>query len=126
VPIRHQTVIAAGAIPQYRAVMRGAVDPTTQGKTAQLPTAVSSPFFAASNNLIDAVAGDLVHVIQEGQAIGTANAAILRGQELVMDVNGRLGPAAGAPPEQVVGVAEEPAAALGDFFSYTIRVYKTA
>jgi hypothetical protein len=123
VPIMHETVIAAAAIPQYRATMRGAIDTTTQGKTAQLPTAATSAYFGASNNLIDAVAGDLVHIIQQGRAIGTANAAILRGEKLIMDVNGRLGPAADAVGEQQVGVAEEAAAALGDFFAYTIRVF---
>jgi hypothetical protein len=106
--------------------MRGAVDVTTNGKTAQLPTLASTPFFGASNNKADAAAGDQLHIIQMGQAIGTANAAITRGQELIMiAVTGKLAPATGVPPEQIVGVAEENASA-NEFFAYTIRVYKTA
>ncbi len=123
VPIQDEVVIAAGAIPAYRAVMRGAIDAVTQGRTAQLPTAATSAFFGASNNVIDAIAGDDVHIIMQGRAIGTANAAIARGDKLIMDVNGRLGPAADAIGEQQVGVAEEAAAVLGDRFAYQIRVF---
>jgi hypothetical protein len=113
VPIRSEVVIAVGAIPPYRATMRGAINATTQGKTAQLPTSAIVPFFGASNNLIAAVAGD----------DGTANAPILRGAYLIMDVNGKLGPATLADNEQIIGVAEEAAAADGDFFAYTIGVF---
>lgn len=123
VPIRSEVVIAAGTIPAYRATMRGAIHTATQGKTAQLPTSAIVPFFGASNNLIQAIAGDDVHIIMEGQAIGTANAAITRGAYLIMDVNGKLGPATLADNEQIVGIAEEAAAADGDFFTYTIRCF---
>lgn len=124
VPIQDEVIIAGvGGIPAYRAVCRGPIDATTQGRTGILPAAATTPFFGASNNLIDAVAGDDVHIIMEGRAIGTANAAIARGDKLIMDVNGRLGPAADAVGEQQVGVAEEDAAALGDRFTYEIRVF---
>lgn len=121
--VNDETVIAAGAIPIYRAVCRSAIDATTQGRTCILPAAATTPYFGASNNLIAAAIGDQVHIITEGRAIGTANAAITRGQYLIMDANGKLGPSAAADKEQIVGVAEEAAAADGDFFTYTIRPF---
>ena len=123
VPIQSEVAIAAAAIPAYRVVMRGAIDATTQGRTAQLPTAATSPFYGASNNVIAAVAGDDVHIIQQGRAIGTANAAIARGAKLITDVNGKLGTALDVVGEQHIGIAEEAAAVDGDFFSYEIRPY---
>ena len=123
VPIQHTTVIAAGSIPAYRVVTRGAVNATTQGQTAQLPVAATTPFFGASNNLIDAVAGDQVHIIQTGRAIGTANIAIARGDKLITDVNGKLGPALDVVGEQHIGIASESAGADGDRFTYEIRPY---
>lgn len=122
VPIQSQIVQAAAAIPAYRATMRGAVNATTQGKTAQVTAASTSAFFGASNNPIAAVLGDDVQIIQLGQAIGTANAAVARGDYLTPDATGKLGPTV-ADKAQVVGVAEEAAAADGDFFSYTIRCF---
>ena len=122
-PILHETVIAESAIPKYRCTMRGAIDTATQGKTAKLPTGATAPFFGVNNNLIDAAAGEGIHLIITGRAIGTANAAITRGQRLIMDVNGRLGPAADVVAEQVIGIAEEAAAALDDLFSFTITNY---
>lgn len=123
VPIQSEVVQAAAAIPVYRVVMRATIDPVTQGRRAQLPVGATSPFFGASNNLIAAVAGDDVHIIQQGRAIGTANAAIVRGDKLITDVNGKLGPAADVVGEQHIGIAEEAAAVDGDFFSYEIRPY---
>lgn len=123
VPIQHEVVQAAGAIPPYRVTMRGNINTTTQGRTAQLPTGATAPFFGASNNLIAAVLGDDVHIIQQGRAIGTANAAIARGDKLITDVFGKLGPALDVVGEQHIGIAEEAAALDGDFFSYEIRPY---
>lgn len=123
IPIQHETVIAHNAIPIYRATTRSTVDPTTKGKRAKLPAAATDAFFGASNNLIAAADGDLVHIIQQGRAIGTANAAITRGQYLIMDASGKLGPATLVAGEQIIGIAEEDAAADGDFFAYTIRVF---
>lgn len=124
VPIRHETVIAGDTFPPYRAVVRGAINTATQGKTAEFPAAATDAFFGAGNNLLEVPEGGDLHIIMEGQAIGTAGAAITRGQYLIMEAaTGKLLPATMADNEQIVGIAEEAAAAEDDYFAYTIRCF---
>jgi hypothetical protein len=123
VPTQSMYAIATGAIPSYRVVVRDVVDASTNGITAKLPAAATDPILGVANNGIAAVAGDQVHVIQEGRAWGVANAAIARGDRLITDVDGRLGPALNVVGEQHIGIAEEAAGALGDIFAFQLRPY---
>jgi hypothetical protein len=115
-------VIAESAVPAKRVVMRGAVNTSTQGKTAKLPTSATAVFFGVSDNILDSSTGEQVTIIRQGQALGVAAAAITRGQRLITDVAGKLSPAADAVGEQVIGVAEEDAA-IDAWFAFTITNY---
>ena len=108
-PQRRSYIAAAAGMTRGLALVQGAND-----STLAIAAAANAPAFAILEETI-VNAGDTISAVYQGEAVAIIGAAVVAGQYLVTDAQGRLVPITGAANQNVVARAVSSGSNAGDY-----------